>query len=105
MAFYRLSNLERVGAAAANGREQRPAVRGERLEMGYYRYPPGTKKQAHSHPEEQIVAVLKGRLGYRVAGETRIVGPGEAVCIPANVEHDNWSLDEEVEFISCKNLV
>ena len=105
MAFYRLSNLERIGAAAANDREQRPAVRGDRLEMGYYRYPPGTKKQAHSHPEEQIVAVLKDKLGYRVAGETKIIGPGEAVCIPANVEHDNWSLDEEVEFISCKNLL
>ena len=105
MAFYRLSNLERVGAASADDREQRPAVRGERMEMGYYRYPPGTKKQAHSHPEEQIVAVLKGKLGYRVAGETRIIGPGEAVCIPANVEHDNWSLDEEVQFLSCKNLL
>ena len=53
MAFYRLSTLERIGAAAADDREQRPAVRGERMEMGYYRYPPGTKKQAHSHPEEQ----------------------------------------------------
>jgi len=43
--------------------------------------------------------------GYRVAGETKIIGPGEAVCIPANVEHDNWALDEEVEFLSCKNLL
>ena len=105
MAFYRLGNLERVGAAAASDSEQRPAIRGERMELGYYRYPPGTKKHAHSHPEEQIVAVLKGKLGYRVAGDTKILGPGEVVCIPANVEHDNWALDEEVEFISCKNLL
>ena len=105
MAFYQLRNLERVGAADTGSNEQRPAVRGERMELGFYRYPPGTRKPPHSHPEEQIVAVLKGRLGYRVAGETKIIGPGEAVCIPADVEHDNWSLDEEVEFISCKNLL
>ena len=105
MAFYRLSNLERVGAAEVGSTEQRPAVRGETMELGYYRYPPGTRKPAHSHPEEQIVAVLKGKMGYRVADETRVLGPGDAVCIPANVEHDNWSLDEEVEFLSCKNVL
>jgi quercetin dioxygenase-like cupin family protein len=104
MAFYRLGNLERIGVAGSDS-EQRPAIRGERLELGYYRYPPGTKKHSHSHPEEQIVAVIKGKLGYCVAGESKILGPGEAVCIPANVEHNNWSLDEEVEFISCKNLL
>ena len=105
MTFYRLNDLKRIGAAATDSVEQRPAVRGKQLELGYYRYPPGTRKPAHTHPEEQIVAVLKGKMGYRVAGETRILGPGEAVCIPANVEHDNWSLEEEVEFLSCKNLL
>ena len=104
MAFYRLSNLERIGVASSDS-EQRPAVRGAQLELGYYRYLPGTKKPAHRHPEEQIVAVIKGKLGYRVAGETRILAAGDAVCIPANVEHDNWALDEEVEFFSCKNLL
>jgi quercetin dioxygenase-like cupin family protein len=105
MAFYTLANLERIGAAAIGDSEQRPAIRGEHVELGYYRYPPATRKPPHVHPEEQLVAVIKGRLGYRVAGETKILGPGEAVYIPANVEHDNWSLDEEVEFISCKNLL
>ena len=49
MAFYRLSNLERIGAAGSDDGAQRPAVRGERLELGYYRYPPGTKK--HAQPD------------------------------------------------------
>jgi quercetin dioxygenase-like cupin family protein len=102
MSFYRLANMERVGVSMTD--EPRPAIRGERVELGYYRYPPSTRKPPHAHPEEQIVAVLKGRLGYRVGGETRILGPGDAVHIPANVDHENWSLDEEVEFVSCKNV-
>ena len=103
MTYYRLADFERIGAVSgANETAERPAIRGERLELGYYRYPAGTRKPPHSHPEEQIVAVIKGKLGYRVAGETRILGPGEAVHIPPNIEHDNWALDEDVEFISCK---
>lgn len=101
MPFYRLANLERVGVA--NGDEPRPAVRGDHIELGYYRYPPGTRKPPHSHAEEQIVAVIKGKLAYRVGDESRVLGPGDAVHIPANVDHENWSLDEEVEFVSCKN--
>jgi len=49
--------------------------------------------------------VIRGRLGYRVAGETKILGPGDAVCIASGVEHDNWALEEDVEFISCKGRV
>ena len=105
MAFYQLASLERGGAAAVDDTEQRPGIRGKHFEMGYYRYPPGTKKPPHSHPEEQMVAVIRGKLGYRVANETRVLGPGEAVRIPANVDHENWSVDEAVEFISCKNLL
>jgi quercetin dioxygenase-like cupin family protein len=101
MPFYRLANLERIGVATDD--EPRPAVVGERMELGYYRYPPGTRKPPHRHAEEQIVAVIKGKLAYRVGAESRVLGPGDAVHIPANIDHENWSMDEEVEFVSCKN--
>lgn len=103
MPFYRLANMERVGVSASD-REPRPGIRGKRIELGYYRYPPGTRKPAHQHAEEQIVAVIKGKLGYRIGDESKVLGPGDAVYIPANVDHENWSLDEEVEFVSCKDL-
>jgi hypothetical protein len=102
MAFYRLSNLERIGIAGSDS-EQRPAIRGARLEMGAIAILPAQNIRI------AIPGANRGgdqwKLGYRVAGETKIIGPGEAVYIPANVEHDNWSLDEEVEFLSCKNLL
>ena len=37
--------------------------------------------------------------------EEKVLSPGEAVYIPANVEHENWSLGENVEFINCKDVV
>ncbi len=105
MAYYRLTDLMRTGAAPLDAAPARPAINGERLEVGYYRYPAGTVKPPHRHPEEQVVVVIRGRLGYRVAGETKILSPGDAVCIASGVEHDNWALEEDVEFISCKSRV
>lgn len=49
--------------------------------------------------------MLKGRIRSRVGREEKILGPGEAVHIPANVEHENWAIEGEVEFISCKDVV
>ena len=103
MPFYRYTNLERVGVATDDA--PRPAIVGEQMELGFYRYPAGTRKPPHSHPEEQIIAVVKGKLAYRIGTEERVLGPGDAAHIPANVDHENWSLDEEVEFFSCKNIV
>ncbi len=103
MPFYRYTDLERTGIAMDAA--PRPAIKGEHIEFGFYRYPAGTRKPPHTHPEEQIIAVLKGRLAYRIGTEEKILGPGDAAHIPANVDHENWSLDEEVEFFSCKNNV
>ena len=105
MTFYKLAELERTGISPENSTAERPTIKGKRIEVSYYRYPAGTVKKPHAHPEEQIIIVLKGSLGYRVEGKEKILGPGEAVHIPANVEHDNWALDDEVEFIACRDLV
>ncbi len=104
MTFYYLAEFERTGVSPNDSAEERPTIRGDRIEVSYYRYPAGTVKKPHTHPEEQIIIVLKGSMGYRVKGQEKILGPGEVVRIPANEEHDNWALDEEVEFISCKDL-
>ncbi len=41
----------------------------------------------HSHPHEQAGVVLQGELELTVAGETRLLAPGDAYLIPGNVEH------------------
>ena len=105
MTFYRLADLARLGVAPEGTSGARPAIQGERIDVSFYQYPANTKKKPHSHPEEQIVVVLKGRLGYRVQDREKVLGPGEAVHIPAGVEHQNWSLDQEVDFISCQNII
>ncbi len=104
--FYKLAGMERSVITPEHSTAEGPTIKGEKVEVGYYRYPPGTGANPHAHPEEQVITVLKGRMRSQVAGgEVKILGPGEAVYIPANVEHTNWSVEEEVEFISCKDVV
>lgn len=42
---------------------------------------------AHSHPHEQGGIVLHGELEFDIAGETKILHPGDLYIIPGGVEH------------------
>jgi len=103
--FFRLADISRSVIMPEYSTAEGPTIKGKKVEVGYYRYSAGTGAKTHAHPEEQIITVLKGRIRSRVRDEEKILGPGEAVYIPANAEHSNWAVDEEVEFISCKDVV
>ena len=96
MTLYRLSEMQRAVITPEHSTAEGPTITGVRIEVGYYRYPAGTGAKPHAHPEEQIITVVRGRIRSRVGGEERILGPGEAVHIPAGVEHENWAIDGEV---------
>lgn len=80
----------------------RQTIDGERQTLVRYRYAPGSVFPAHSHPEEQITAVLSGRIAFEVAGERVVLGPGEVAVIPGGVEHGAAVIgDEAVETLNC----
>ncbi len=59
-------------------------VRGERIEAALVLYPAGTEVRLHASPHEQVHSILRGKASYRVDGEERLVGAGEAVLIREN---------------------
>jgi quercetin dioxygenase-like cupin family protein len=65
----------------------------ENLMMTFIEYPADATVPTHYHPFEQITYVLDGRLEVTVAGERRILGAGEGVCIRANAEHGSRPVD------------
>jgi quercetin dioxygenase-like cupin family protein len=64
------------------------AVHGERLTMGVIELDPDSVVPEHRHANEQLGMVLAGSLRFRVADETRELGPGDTWSIPADVPHD-----------------
>ena len=56
----------------------------------------GAVAARHSHPHEQIVVMVQGRLMLLVGHEERTIGPGDIVVIPPNVPHEAEALEDTV---------
>lgn len=66
-----------------------PAVNGsERFSAGVVQLEPGKGHDLHEHPDsDEILYVISGEGEQTIAGDTREVGAGEMMYIPASVEH------------------
>jgi quercetin dioxygenase-like cupin family protein len=58
----------------------------------------GVHVESHSHTNEQIVWMLKGKMEFRLGSEQRVCGPGDVVVIPGGTEHEGW-FPEDTEVI------
>ena len=50
----------------------------------------GIHVEPHSHANEQIVWMIKGKMEFRLGTEQRVCGPGDVVVIPGGSEHEAW---------------
>lgn len=62
-------------------------VHGERITLGVIELDPDSVVPEHQHENEQLGMCLSGSLVFRVADESRKLGPGETWSIPGNVPH------------------
>jgi quercetin dioxygenase-like cupin family protein len=58
----------------------------------------GVHVEPHSHANEQIVRMLKGKMEFRLGTERRICGQGDVVVISGGSEHEAW-LREDTEVV------
>ena len=78
--------------------EVAPGVRirapyGQNLMLSRVEFDAGAVVPMHSHPHEQGGIMLEGKMKFTIAGETRIVTPGESFIIPPNVPHRAEAVD------------
>lgn len=55
---------------------------------------PGWKGTRHSHPEEQLVYVVRGRLQIKVGDSSFEAAPGDSFIVPGGMEHEASALEE-----------
>jgi quercetin dioxygenase-like cupin family protein len=60
---------------------------GERLMIVQVTLEEGVVVPAHRHPHEQITYVIEGELSMDVEGRTYVLGAGDSLLFPANLEH------------------
>lgn len=67
-------------------------VHTDHMTLAYWDVDPGSALPEHSHPHEQIANVLEGQFELTVAGESRILEPGQVALIPSDVTHSGRAI-------------
>ena len=64
------------------------AIHGDRQSLAVVELDPNALVPEHQHENEQLGMVITGTLTFRIADETRELGPGDTWTIPSNVPHE-----------------
>jgi quercetin dioxygenase-like cupin family protein len=65
-----------------------------KLMLVEHRMEPGWVGTRHSHPHDQLVYVLSGRLRFQCGTEPEFTaGPGDSWVVKGGVEHQAWALE------------
>jgi quercetin dioxygenase-like cupin family protein len=93
-------NWQEVELETVNPSMKRRIVTGDLMTVAKIYIDDGFVVPMHSHHNEQITQVLKGRMHF-VLGEDRAqemeLGPGDVIVIPANLPHEATALGDVEE--------
>lgn len=64
------------------------AVEGERTTLAIVDLEPDSAVPEHRHANEQLGVLVRGSMRFRIADETRELGPGDTWRIPGGVPHE-----------------
>ena len=80
----------------------RQVIHGERQTLIRYVYAPGSVFPEHAHPQEQVTAVLSGRIAFTVDGARQVLGAGDVAVLSGGVPHGAEVVgDETVETLNA----
>ncbi len=51
----------------------------------------------HHHVNEQVTYILEGALKFAIDGKEIVVKAGEVLCIPSNMPHEAWALEDTLD--------
>jgi quercetin dioxygenase-like cupin family protein len=89
------ASLDSLNETVARAGVRRRSFSGERATIAFTTLDPGHDPSPHSHPHEQIVYILAGRVRFFVGDEETVAGPGDMLVVPAGVEHWAQTIGEE----------
>jgi len=72
---------------------------GENIMLSYARLDDAAEVPTHHHPHEQAGIVVRGKLELTIAGETKVLQPGEMYIVPGNVPHSARAIGGPVEVL------
>ncbi len=76
---------------------QRQFVVGKDVMLARILLKKGSHVPQHSHVNEQVTYVLEGALKFAIDGKEIVVKTGEVLCIPSNMPHEAWAVEDTVD--------
>ena len=80
-----------------NPKIDREMVVGEQIMLARVMIKKGGHVPLHHHVNEQVTYILEGALKFAVDGREIVVNAGEVLCIPPNMPHEAWALEDTVD--------
>ena len=75
----------------------REMVVGGRIMLARVLMKKGAHVPEHHHHNEQVTYILEGALKFAIDGKEIVVRAGEVLCIPSNMPHEAWALEDTVD--------
>jgi quercetin dioxygenase-like cupin family protein len=75
----------------------REMVVGDQVMLARVLMKKGAHVPLHQHHNEQVTYILEGALKFAIDGKEIVVRAGEVLCIPPNMPHEAWALEETVD--------
>jgi quercetin dioxygenase-like cupin family protein len=69
---------------------------GQHLMLVHWTLAEGMVSPVHRHPHEMISYVVEGQLSYKLGDQTYLLGPGDSLLVPSNVEHGATALKPSI---------
>jgi quercetin dioxygenase-like cupin family protein len=74
-------------------------VLGQNMTLSFSEVPAGAPGAIHSHPHEQMIVVLSGKIDIIVDGKAYRIGVGDVLWVPGDVPHGGMGLDEPCRMV------
>ena len=75
----------------------REMVYGQQIMLARVFLKKGGHVPLHHHHNEQVTYILEGALKFAINGKEIVVRAGEVLCIPANMPHEAWALEDTLD--------
>jgi quercetin dioxygenase-like cupin family protein len=75
----------------------REMVVGDKIMLARVFLKKGAHVPEHHHHNEQVTYILEGALKFAVDGKEIVVRAGEVLCIPSNMPHEAWALEDTLD--------
>jgi quercetin dioxygenase-like cupin family protein len=75
----------------------REMVVGDKLMLARVFLKKGAHVPQHHHHNEQVTYILEGALKFAIDGKEIVVRAGEVLCIPSNMLHEAWALEDTLD--------